>query len=117
MPSRALDDPEGTRVDPDLPFVIDGHVHLFPDHVFDAIWRWFDRYGWPIRHKLYAPAVVDFLLSRGVGHIVALAYAHKVGVAREMNAYMADLCRERPRVTGLATVMPGEPGARRILEE
>jgi hypothetical protein len=117
MPAPALDDEDGARVDPDLPFVVDAHVHLFPDGVFDAVWRWFDQHGWPIRHKLYSPQVVDFLLSRGVGHIVALAYAHKPGLARMMNAYMADLCRDRPRVTGLATVMPGEPGARAILEE
>lgn len=113
----ALHDPEGDRVDPELPYVVDAHVHLFPDSVFQAIWRWFDAYGWPIRYKLKTPAVIDFLLSRGIGHIVALHYAHKPGMARWLNSYITEICREQPRVTGLATVMPGEPEAEAILEE
>ncbi len=112
-----LDEPEGTRVDPDLPFLVDAHVHLFPDGVSHAIWRWFDRYAWPIRHKILAPDVIRFLLSRGVGHIVALHYAHVPGMARSMNRYVSEICKNEPRVTALATVLPGEPGAVEILEE
>ncbi|MBL8612450.1 MAG: amidohydrolase [Myxococcales bacterium] len=117
LPLPALNDEEGPRVDPSLPPVVDAHVHLFPDRVFDAVWRWFDQHGWPIRYKLHTPEVVRFLLSRGVSRIVALHYAHKPGIAREMNAYMAGVVAGEPRVTGLATVMPGEPGARAILDE
>jgi predicted TIM-barrel fold metal-dependent hydrolase len=117
MPLPGVDDEEGERVDPDLGFVVDAHVHLFPDGLFEAIWRWFDVHGWPVRYKLKTPEVVRFELSRGVGHIVALHYAHKPGIARSMNAFMASVVKDEPRVTGLATVMPGEPGAREILEE
>ena len=114
---KALDDVEGETIDRDLPYVVDAHVHLFPDRVFDAIYAWFDRYGWPIRHKLRAPEVVDFLLARGVGHLVALHYAHRAGLARTLNAFMADLVRTRPRVTGVATVFPGEADAAAILQD
>jgi predicted TIM-barrel fold metal-dependent hydrolase len=117
MPLPGVDDEEGERVDPDLGFVVDAHVHLFPDGLFEAIWRWFDVHGWPIRYKLKTPEVVRFELSRGVGHIVALHYAHKPGIARSMNTFMASVVKDELRVTGLATVMPGEPGAREILEE
>lgn len=116
-PLPALDDPEGARLSTSLPSVIDAHVHLFPDGVFDAIWRWFDQHGWPIRYKLHTPAVVAHLLSRGVERIVALHYAHKPGMARALNAYMAGVVAAEPRVLGVATVLPGEPGARAILEE
>jgi hypothetical protein len=117
MPKGGLDDAEGERVDPDLPFVVDAHVHLFPDGVFDAIFRWFDAHGWPVRYKLHAPQVIDFLLGRGVGHLVALTYSHKAGMAAALNAFMAEVCRDRPKVTGLGTVLPGEPGARAVVEE
>ncbi|MGA9520451.1 MAG: hypothetical protein WBV82_03245 [Myxococcaceae bacterium] len=53
MPLPALDDAEGERLPALLPPVVDAHVHLFPDGVFEAIWRWFDQYGWPIRYKLH----------------------------------------------------------------
>jgi predicted TIM-barrel fold metal-dependent hydrolase len=117
MPLPALDDPEGPRVPSGLPEIVDAHVHLFPDRIFQAIWRWFDQYGWPIRYKIDAPSVVRFLLSRGVSRIVALHYAHKPGLARMMNAFMTELVKNEPRITGLATVMPGEPGARAILDD
>ncbi len=119
LPLPALDDMHeaGERVAPELGFVVDAHVHLFPDGLFEAIWRWFDVHGWPIRYKLKTPEVVAFLLDRGVGHIVALHYAHKPGIARGMNAYMAEVARSSPRITGLATVFPGEPDAAEILAE
>lgn len=116
-PLPALDDEEGAHLSSALPPVLDAHVHLFPDPVFDAIWRWFDNHGWPIRYKLHTPAVVAHLLARGVERIVALHYAHKPGMARALNAYMAGVVAAEPRVLGVATVLPGEPGARAILEE
>ncbi|MCB9730553.1 MAG: amidohydrolase [Deltaproteobacteria bacterium] len=111
----ALDDAEGAALPSALPPVVDAHVHLFPDPLFDAIWRWFEAYGWPVRYRLHAPQVIRFLLDRGVRHLVALHYAHKPGIARGMNAWMAALVREEPRVTATATVLPGEPGAAAIL--
>lgn len=116
-PLPAIDDEEGPRVPDDLPPVVDAHVHLFDAPLFRAIWRWFDEHGWPVRYKLETPEVIAFLLGRGVERIVALHYAHKPGMARAMNAYMAEVQRREPRVVGLATVFPGEEGAREILEE
>jgi uncharacterized protein len=117
MPMPALADEEGLRLPVGLPPVVDAHVHLFPDRVFEAVWRWFDDYGWPIRYKLHTPEVVSFLLSRGVSRVVALHYAHRPGMARALNAYVAEVARAEPRVLGLATVLPGEEGAVSILEE
>jgi hypothetical protein len=117
LPLPAANDAEGERLPAALPEVIDAHVHLFPDRVFDAIHRWFEAYGWPIRYPFHTPEVLSFLFTRGVSRVIALAYAHKPGMARALNAYMAEVCRHEPRVTGLATVLPGEPGARAILEE
>ncbi|QRN95392.1 amidohydrolase [Archangium violaceum] len=117
LPLPALDDEEGARLPEGLPPVVDAHVHLFPDAVFEAVWRWFDQHGWPIRYKLHTPRVVSFLLSRGVSRVVALHYAHKPGMARFLNTYVAEVARAEPRVWGLATVLPGEEGAAEILAE
>jgi predicted TIM-barrel fold metal-dependent hydrolase len=116
-PLPALDDAEGKSIPAGMPFVIDAHVHLFPGNLFEAIWQWFDRHGWPIRYRLSAGEIVEFLTSRGIGHIVALQYAHKPGVARGLNQFLAGFCRRHATVTGLATVYPGEPAAAAILEE
>jgi len=116
-PLPSVDDLEGERVPSGLPPIVDAHVHVFPDGLFDAIWGWFDTHGWPVRYRRPATELVEFLHSHGVGHIIALHYAHKPGVARELNRHLAGFCDVHPRVTGMATVMPGEPEATRILEE
>ena len=116
-PLPALDDPEGARLPDALPPVIDAHVHLFPDRVFDAIWRWFGTHGWPIRYQLHAHRVVEFLVSRGVEHVVGLHYSHRPGMAAELNRWMAEFAASQPHLVPLATVLPGEPGAAGILRD
>jgi hypothetical protein len=117
-PLPALNDIEDHNIPSSLPFVVDSHVHIFPEGIFKAIWDWFDKYGWPIRYKFTSTDVLDYLLSRGVGHIVALQYAHKPGTARDLNSYMAEICQKFPdKVTGMATVFPGEKESERILKD
>jgi hypothetical protein len=111
-----LGDPEGASVPPPEATgggpVVDAHVHLFPPRVFEAIWRWFDAHAWPVRYRLYAEQVVEFLASRGVRQIVGLHYAHVPGMADALNAFAAELGRShRDLVVPLGTVLPGEPGA------
>ena len=114
----SYNDPEGATVPRALPEVIDAHVHIFPSHIFSAIQRWFDENAWHIRYEMTSTRVFDFLLSRGVRHIIALQYAHKPGIARQLNQYMGEKCTKyQNRVTGMATVFPGEKGAVRILQE
>jgi predicted TIM-barrel fold metal-dependent hydrolase len=116
-PLPALDDQEYDQVPNTLPAVIDAHVHLFPDNLFASIWQWFDKFGWPIRYRLGSPEAIEFLLSRGVSRIVGLHYAHRPGVACELNVYMAKLCRSFPQLNAMATVFPGEEKAPQILAE
>lgn len=112
-----LDDPEGAALDPGLPPVVDAHVHLFPDGVSRALWKWFDAHAWPIRYALYAEQVVHFLVARGVRRIVGLHYAHRPGMARGLNRFVADLARRHPVVLPLGTVLPGEPEAADVVRE
>ncbi len=101
-----------------LPPVIDAHVHVFPHNLFSAVQKWFDEHAWHIRYQLTTSQIFDFLVSRGISHIIALQYAHKPGIARHLNRYMLEKCRQYgDRVTGLATVFPGEENAEDILQE
>lgn len=115
-PRGLLDDPEAGQAPgaADGP-VIDAHVHLFPDRLFEAIWRWFEAHAWPIRYRLRSEQVIEFLATRGVSRVVALHYAHKPGMADALNRYVLDLARRFPLVVPTATVLPGEPGAREVL--
>ncbi len=114
----AINDIEGSAIPESMPYCVDAHVHIFPPGIFRAVWKWFDLHGWPIRHRLRASEVFEFLLQRGVGHIIALQYAHKPNMARELNRFMIEQCRKFPhKVSGMATVFPGEPGSEKILED
>ncbi|MBI2892525.1 MAG: amidohydrolase [Deltaproteobacteria bacterium] len=97
--------------------VVDAHVHAFPPRVFEAIWRWFDREAWSIRYRLAAGEVVSFLAERGVARVVLLHYAHVPGMAAELNRFVAEVARADARAVPCATIMPGEEGARAILDE
>ena len=116
-PLPGLDDPEGDRLPTSLPPVTDAHVHLFPQPMFAALWRWFEAHAWPIRYRLDSPGVLDFLFTRGVERAVGLMYSHRPGMARSLNAFMAALAADEPRLVPLATVLPGEPDAGTILDE
>lgn len=116
MPSYS--DREGSTVPDGLPPVVDAHVHVFPHNLFSAIWKWFDEHAWHIRYQLTTSQVFAFLISRGIAHVIALQYAHKPGIARHLNRYMLEKCRQYgDRLTGLATVFPGEENAEDILQE
>lgn len=116
MPS--LNDPEGDAVPEGLPAVIDAHVHIFPDAIFTAVRNWFDEHGWRIRYRMNTLEIFRFLRKRGIQHIIALQYAHKPGIARQLNSYMVEQCRAFPDlVCGMATVFPGEDQDTIILSE
>ena len=114
----AINDQEGHRVPAGLPPVVDAHVHVFPHDIFAAVWKWFDEHAWPIRYRFNTSRLIQYLLSRGIHHVVGLQYAHKPGIARELNQYMAATSREfRGHFTGMATVFPGEAHAEDLLQE
>lgn len=114
----SINDREGSSIPAGLPSVIDAHVHIFPRNIAAAIHKWFDKHAWPIRYQLTSSRIFDFLLSHGIHHIIALQYAHKPGIARYLNNYMAEKCQEYSgQVTGMATVFPGEDNAEHILQE
>ncbi len=118
MNMQSLNDKEGSMVPVGLPPVIDAHVHIFPRSIFSAIWKWFDENAWHIRYQMTSSQIFDFLLSHGIQHIIALQYAHKPGIARQLNKYMSEKCAEyENQVTGMATVFPGEESAEKILQE
>lgn len=96
--------------------VVDAHVHVFPPRVFAAIRRWFDAHAWSIRYRLEARDTLRFLLDRGVDRVVGLHYAHVPGMAGSLNEFVAELAKEEPRLVPCATVLPGEPGARAIVD-
>lgn len=90
--------------------IIDFHVHLFPDRLFDAIWSTFEReYGWRIRYPFYTPQIIEFLRERRVERIVFSNYAHKSGVAESLNRWNLELLEREKDLYCFAAAHPDDP--------
>jgi len=91
--------------------MIDIHTHLHPPRLFAAIRRWFDeRSSWVLEHPTEPAAVAAALEAAGVTRFVFCSYAHKPGMAAEINQWLAETSRGLGRYgLPLATVHAEDP--------
>lgn len=86
----------------------DVHVHPWPPRLYRAMLRWFDEHAWRIHDRVDGDGVDAFLEERGVDRYVALIYAHKAGMARDLNHWMSEYARRHPRAVPAAAVHPDD---------
>jgi predicted TIM-barrel fold metal-dependent hydrolase len=85
--------------------VVDMHVHLHPDRLGRAIARHFvEQQGWTMLHSFDPVAVVDTLRTQGVERFCFFSYAHKPGMARSLNRWLAETASRFPGAIPLGTV-------------
>ena len=92
--------------------MIDIHTHLHPPRLFAAIRRWFAaNSSWDIAAQPQEPAEVAAVLrSAGVERFVFCSYAHRPGMARELNAWLVQTARTLGGYgVPLATIHPDDP--------
>ncbi len=103
--------PEGFRY-------IDAHTHLHPDWLFRAIRRWFAEHShWELTYPTEPEWVAEFLRKHGVERFVFFSYAHKPGIAREINRWLRDTSRWLPDGIPLATVHAGDDDPLAVVDE
>ena len=75
--------------------MIDVHTHLHPPRLFAAIRRWFaERSSWVLEHPTEPADVARALREAGVERFVFCSYAHKPGIARDLNVWLCATSRE-----------------------
>lgn len=75
--------------------MIDIHTHLHPPRLTAAIRRWFaERSPWRLEHSAEPVDVARALRTAGIERFVFCSYAHKPGMARDLNAWLAQTSRE-----------------------
>jgi predicted TIM-barrel fold metal-dependent hydrolase len=89
--------------------LVDFHVHLFPDRLFDAIRRQFvTNYGWNVLHPLYWRECIAYLREQGVGPVVYSNYAHRKDIARGLNDWNLNILTELPELYCFAAFHPDD---------
>jgi len=96
---------------------IDVHVHLHPPRLGDAILRHFAGEGWVARHPFEPSKVAATLADRGVERFCFFSYAHKPGMARELNRWVAQTAATLPAAIGIGTLHPDDPDVDAVAAE
>lgn len=95
---------------------LDAHVHPWPARLYQAMLRWFDQHAWRIESRVDGSELDAFLAGRGITRYVALVYAHRAGLAPELNRWLAAYARAHPRAIPMGTVHPDDD-VRAVLDE
>ena len=110
------DDVPGFWRDLGLPGLADLHTHFLPERMQRRVWAHFDEAGpligraWPIHYRDPIETRVKTLQDLGVRAYTALAYAHRPGMADDLNDWTLDFAARTPGCLASATFFP-EPGA------
>lgn len=98
-----------------LPGLADIHVHFLPPRMLRRVWAYFDEAGplvgvtWPIRYRWTDGERTAHLAAMGVRMFSALAYAHRPGMAEDLNEWTLAFAKATPGCLPSATFYP-EPG-------
>ena len=93
---------------------VDAHTHLHPPRLFAAIRRWFDEHtDWDLRGPSEPDGIVAALRAAGVERFAFFSYAHRPGMAQELNRWIRDVGARFPDGIPLGTVHAedDDPGA------
>lgn len=101
--------------------VYDAHIHLFPDRLLDAMYRWFCDDGWQLPYALPHGGLISRLQQAGVSGASVLLYTRRPGVAPTLNAWLRELVAGYPWLVPFGTVHPDDDDlageVRRCLDE
>ncbi|SEW23134.1 amidohydrolase family protein [Natrinema salifodinae] len=117
-PESEADEDETTDDSTAFRPAIDAHTHLLPERLTAAIRRSLgDEAGWEFSHPTARRELEAVLRSAGVAAYVALPYAHKAGLASELNAWLLDRAAESDRLVPFATVHPDDEDVAGVVRE
>ncbi len=108
------------RVPPDHvpPELWDAHIHLFPEKLMRAIYRYFsENYRWHLPFPADTAALIKHLREDGVKRAFVLAYVHKPGLSGQVNRWLASVAAEQPWLVPFGAAHPEDPDLKSVLSE
>ena len=98
----------------DIP-VIDAHMHVFPDRLYQALRQWFRTNAWPFHQNGTAETFIQYQFDQGAHGLVIMPYAHRPGIADDLNRFVSDLAGKFSNVKALAAIHPMDENKHDIL--
>lgn len=99
------DEPTLDEVPPVPVSGVDVHVHLMPSRLMRAIRRSLhEQAGWEFPHPIDRDGIETTLREAGVERYVALPYAHRPGIAADLNDWVLEQAADSAMVVPFATV-------------
>src|SRR5690242_15569166 len=95
-----------------LPGLADVHTHFLPERMQRRVWAHFDEGGpligrtWPITYRGSETERIKILKDLGVRTFSALAYAHRPGMAADLNDWTLDFAARTDGCLPSATFYP-----------
>lgn len=99
------------KVDPEGRFtaVTDVHVHVLPERLLEAIRsKLAEEAGWSFPPPSSQAAIEEVLVAYGVSRYVTLPYAHRGGMAAELNEWVLERAPRSEMMVPFATVHPDD---------
>lgn len=88
---------------------IDAHVHLMPERLMEAIRKALNEVsGWEFDYSTSRKAIETTLREHGIERYVALPYAHKPGIAADLNQWLLEAPSHSELCIPFATVHPAD---------
>jgi len=98
--------------------VIDAHMHLMPDRLMTAIRESLsDTAGWSFDHPTDLDSMTEVLERAGVEQCIALPYAHRPGIAPDLNEWICEETADSEMAIPFATVHAADEDVGAIVEE
>ncbi len=120
MPKPFKADKSEQKVPPGhvIPELWDAHIHLFPERLMGAIYRYFSaNYRWRLPFPAATTALLKHLRDDGVKRAFVLAYVHKPGLSSQVNRWLASLVAEQPWLVPFGAAHPEDPELSSVLSE
>lgn len=95
---------------------MDMHSHFFPGKLFDSIWEYFKSRDWSIRYQDSPDGLARTLAGFGVARFTVYNYAHKPGMAGELNSWTDAFASRNQAALPFATVFPDDDGNVEMVE-
>jgi predicted TIM-barrel fold metal-dependent hydrolase len=89
--------------------IVDIHTHLMPERLFQAVRAYFRAHLWRPRYDAPIEQLVQNLLDAGVSRFVFMPYAHRAGMSRSLNHWVANVqATFAPNAIGFGTFHPDD---------